>query len=69
MNYQLAQATGANATYGVLIETIVPDGPAATAGLLGGTKTVTIEGSQYLIGGDIIVGINGTKDHKRKRAR
>jgi S1-C subfamily serine protease len=61
MNYQLAQATGANVTYGALIETIVPGGPAATAGLHAGTRTVTIEGSQYLIGGDIIVGINGTK--------
>lgn len=61
MNYQLAQATGANVTYGALIETVVAGGPAATAGLRGGTKTVTIEGSEYLIGGDIIVGINGTK--------
>ncbi|MGA2874918.1 MAG: trypsin-like peptidase domain-containing protein [Nitrososphaerales archaeon] len=61
MNYQLAQATGANVTYGALIETIVPGGPATTAGLQGGSKTVTIEGNQYLIGGDIIVGINGTK--------
>jgi len=61
MNYQLAQAAGANVTYGAMIETVVPGGPAATAGLVGGTKTVTIEGSQYLIGGDIIVGINGTK--------
>ncbi len=61
MNYQLAQATGANVTYGVLIESVVPNGPAAKAELLGGTKTVTVEGQQYLIGGDIIVGINGTK--------
>ncbi|MGI0091648.1 MAG: S1C family serine protease [Nitrososphaerales archaeon] len=61
MNYQLAQATGANVTYGTLIETVVPNGPAAQAGIVGGTKTVTIEGSQYLIGGDIIVGINGTR--------
>ncbi len=61
MNYQLAQATGANVTYGALIETIVQGGPAATAGLHGGSKIVTIEGNQYLIGGDIIVGINGTK--------
>ena len=61
MNYQLAKATGANVTYGVLIESVVSNGPAAKAGLLGGTKTVTIEGQQYLIGGDIIVGLNGSK--------
>ena len=61
MNYQLAQAAGANVTYGTLIESVVPGGPAATAGLHAGTTTVTIQGVQYLIGGDIIVGINGTK--------
>jgi S1-C subfamily serine protease len=61
MNYQLAKATGANVTYGTLIETVVPGGPAASVGLRGGTTTVTIEGTQYFIGGDIIVGINGTK--------
>jgi S1-C subfamily serine protease len=58
---QLAEASGTNVTYGVLIETVTSGSPAAGAGLLGGTRTVTIEGSQYLIGGDIIVSINGTK--------
>lgn len=61
MNYQLAQASGTNVTYGVLIENVVAGGPAAKAGLEAGTKTVTIDGSQYLVGGDIIVSINGTK--------
>jgi S1-C subfamily serine protease len=61
MNYQLAQAAGSPVTYGAMIETIVPGGPAATAGLHAGTKTTIIEGQQYNLGGDIIVGINGTK--------
>ncbi len=61
MNYQLSQATGANVTYGVLIENVVQGGPAATAGLQSGTQTVVIEGQQYLIGGDIIISINGTR--------
>jgi S1-C subfamily serine protease len=61
MNYQLAQASDTNVTYGVLIESVVAGSPAAKAGLLAGTKTVTIEGAQYLIGGDIIVSVNGTK--------
>ncbi|MDA4123442.1 MAG: trypsin-like peptidase domain-containing protein [Thaumarchaeota archaeon] len=61
MNYQLAQASGTNVTYGVLIESIVAGGPAANAGLRVGTTTTTIEGSQYLVGSDIIVSINGTK--------
>jgi S1-C subfamily serine protease len=61
MNYQLAQASGTNVTFGVLIENIVPGGPAAKAGLHAGAKTVTISGSAYLVGDDIIVSINGTK--------
>ena len=61
MNYQLAQAMGANVTYGVLIESTVQNGPAANAGIRGSTTLVTIEGQQYLVGGDIIVSINGTR--------
>ena len=61
MNYQLAQASGTNVTYGVLIESVVPNGPAAKAGIHAGTKVETIDGQQYLIGGDIIVSMNGTK--------
>jgi S1-C subfamily serine protease len=60
-NLQLAEASGTSVTYGVVIETVVAGSPAASAGLHPGSKTVTIEGSQYLIGGDIIVSINGTK--------
>jgi S1-C subfamily serine protease len=57
----LAEASGTSVTYGVLVETVAAGSPAASAGLHAGTKTVTIEGSQYLIGGDIIVSVNGTK--------
>lgn len=61
MTYQLAQAAGTNVTYGVMVQSVVSGGPAATAGLRGGTKSVTIEGQSYQIGGDIIVSINGAK--------
>jgi S1-C subfamily serine protease len=61
MNYQLAQASHTNVTYGVLIEAVVSGGPAAEAGLKAGTTTIVIAGGQYLVGGDIIVSINGTK--------
>ncbi len=61
MNYQLAQASHTSVTYGVLVESVVSGGPAASAGLVAGTTTVTIDGSQYLVGGDIIVSIDGTK--------
>jgi S1-C subfamily serine protease len=61
MDYQLAQASGTNVTYGVLVESVVSGGPADRAGLKAGTKTVTLAGEQYLVGGDIITSINGTK--------
>lgn len=61
MTYQLAQATGANVTYGVLIESVAASGPAASAGIRGGNRTVSIEGQSYTVGGDIIVSINGVR--------
>jgi S1-C subfamily serine protease len=61
MNYELSQATGANVTYGVLIEKTVSGGPADLAGLRGGQQIETISGQQYLIGGDIIISVNGIR--------
>ena len=61
MTYQLSQLEGTNTTYGVLLESVVNGDPAATAGLKAGSRTVSVEGGDYTIGGDIIVSINGTK--------
>jgi len=59
MTYQLSQAIGTNVTYGLLIERVVPGGPASVAGLKGGSQNVTIQQQEYFIGGDIIVSVNG----------
>jgi len=61
MTYQLAQVTGSNVTYGVLVESVVSGGPADKAGVQGGTMNATVEGQSYVVGGDIIVSINGVK--------
>lgn len=61
MNYQLAQAMRTSTTYGVLIEATAPGGPADKATLKGGHQTVTIGSNQYILGGDIIVSVNGTR--------
>jgi len=61
MTYQLSRAMATNVTYGVLIVNVVPGGPASTSGLRGGDRNATIEQEQYLVGGDIIVSVNGNR--------
>ena len=61
MTYEIAKAMGVNVTYGWLITQVTSDGPAANAGLRGGTKQVSIAGEYVIIGGDIIIAINGVR--------
>jgi len=44
---------------GVLVEQVQPGSLADTAGLLGGTKTVTLNNQQVSVGGDVITSVNG----------
>ena len=60
MTYEIARAMNVNVTYGWLIAQVTANGPAAEAGLHGGTKQVSIEGESVTIGGDIIIAINTT---------
>jgi len=46
-------------TQGVLIEQVQPGSLADTAGLQAGSKTVTLNGQDVLVGGDIITAVNG----------
>jgi S1-C subfamily serine protease len=61
MSYQLAQAMRISTAYGVLIETTDSGGPADKASLRGGQQVVTIGTDQYMLGGDIIVSVNGSR--------
>jgi S1-C subfamily serine protease len=61
MTYEIAQAMDANVTYGWLIVQITSGGPAYNAGLRGGTQQVVVAGAYVLIGGDIIIAINGVR--------
>ena len=61
MNYEIAERIGANVTYGWLIAKVTSGGPADQAGLQGGTEQVTIGDQTVVIGGDIIVAINGER--------
>ncbi|MBC7121185.1 MAG: trypsin-like peptidase domain-containing protein [Candidatus Methanosuratus sp.] len=61
LNFATSSALGINQTWGVLIQTVVDDGPAARAGLMGGEQSVTVGGVQILGGGDVILYIDGVK--------
>lgn len=61
MTYEIARVMGVNVTYGLLITQVEGGGPAAAAGLRGGTKRVLIAGEYITVGGDIIIAINGIK--------
>jgi len=45
---------------GALVEQVSPGSPAAKAGIQGGSKTVTVQGQQFVTGGDVIVKADGT---------
>ncbi len=48
-----------NGQQGVLVEQVQPGSLAEKGGLQGGTKTVTLNGQQVMVGGDIITAIDG----------
>jgi serine protease Do len=64
INPDIAQAMNLPAdTRGALVEQVSSGGPAAKAGLQGSNTTVTINGSQGLVGGDVITAIDGQTVH------
>jgi S1-C subfamily serine protease len=44
---------------GLLVGTLDANGPAKKAGLLGGSTNVVVGGESYVVGGDVIVGVDG----------
>ncbi len=60
LNAAINQAMNLNGTQqGALVEDVTPSSPAANAGVNGSNNTVTIDGNQVNVGGDVIVAING----------
>ncbi|HXS11891.1 MAG TPA: trypsin-like peptidase domain-containing protein [Acidobacteriaceae bacterium] len=55
----LAQQIGLPADYGVLIERVLPNGAAEHAGLRGGSQRAYLGFTPIVLGGDLIVKING----------
>lgn len=50
-----------SARSGALISGVVVGGPAARAGLAGGSQIATVDGASYCVGGDIIVSVGARK--------
>jgi S1-C subfamily serine protease len=61
MTYAIAQTLGVNVTYGWLITQITDGGAAAQAGLQGGNQQVRVNDAWVVIGGDIIIAVDGTR--------
>jgi len=61
MNYEIANAMDVDVTYGWLIAQVTSGGPAAQADLQGGTRQVTVGGQAVILGGDIIIALNGAR--------
>jgi len=61
MTYSIAQKMEVNVTYGWLIAQITKGGAADKAGLQGGDQQVRINEDWVIIGGDIIIAVDGTR--------
>jgi S1-C subfamily serine protease len=55
----LAEQIGLAADYGVLIQQVIPGGAAERAGLRGGNERAYVGNQPIMLGGDLIVGIDG----------
>jgi len=56
----LAQHLKLGVLHGALIDAVTPGGPAAAAGLRGGSREAQYEGQAVRLGGDVVVAIDGT---------
>jgi len=61
MSYSIAEVMDVDFTYGWLITSITSESAADNAGLEGGNKQVRINDDWVIIGGDIIIEINGVR--------
>lgn len=55
----LAEQMGLAADYGVLIQKVIPGGAAERAGLKGGTQQAYVGNTPVMLGGDLIIAIDG----------
>jgi S1-C subfamily serine protease len=56
---QLGRRLHLGVTHGAFIQSVAPGGPAARAGLRGGSTKLQFDAAQYATGGDVITKLNG----------
>ncbi len=61
MTYEIAAEMDIDFTYGWMIAQVTSGGPAEKAGLQAGTKQVEIAENLVIIGGDIVIAVNGIR--------
>ena len=59
VNKSIARALNIPQDGGLLVQKVVPVSPAGKMGLVGGNYRAKIEGQDILIGGDVILSVNG----------
>jgi 2-alkenal reductase len=57
----LARHFGLRVAHGALVDHVTPGGPAARAGLHGGSRPEQFQGEAVLAGGDVVVAIDGRR--------
>jgi S1-C subfamily serine protease len=60
----MASALNLKDAVGFLVITVVEDGPAFQAGLIGSEKTIEVNGVNYPVGGDVILAVDGKEVRK-----
>ena len=60
----LAKVLNLNDAVGFLVIAVIPDSPASRAGLQGSENSVERDGVQYIVGGDIILSVDGLEVRK-----
>lgn len=61
MSYSIKEAMNVDVTYGWLVASVTDDSSAKEAGLQGGNEQLIINNDWVIIGGDIIIAIDGTR--------
>ncbi len=59
LDSEIADVLNLDAGSGALVQSVVPDSPAADAGIEAGDAAVTVDGQQIRAGGDVIVAVDG----------